>query len=398
MTTPWLDVIGIGEDGLDGLAPAARARLEAAEVIVGGPRHHALVPELAAERIEWPSPFRELAEELETMRGRRVAVLVTGDPLWYSAGALYQRRFSPEEILYHPQLSAFQLAAVRMKWSLADVETLTIHGRPAEQAIPYFGPGQRLLILTEDGSSPATIARLLTENGLGPSRLTVLGAMGGPGESRIEGTAADWNAQAPDFHLLAVECIAAPGAHVPPRTGLPDDAFTHDGKMTKREIRALTLSALAPRRGELLWDIGLGCGSVAIEWMRADRDMRAIGLEPSSERRAMAAANATRLGAPRLDIRPDPAPAALAGLPAPDAIFIGGGLSEVTAEAALDALKPGGRLVANAVTLESEAVLATLYARHGGDLTRIAISRAQPVGRRTGWKPAMPVTQWSLSL
>ncbi|MFV0334963.1 MAG: precorrin-6y C5,15-methyltransferase (decarboxylating) subunit CbiE [Tropicimonas sp.] len=398
MSGPWLDVIGIGEDGWQGLAAPARARLEAAEVIIGGARHHALAPHLTAERMEWPSPFRELAGELAAMRGRKVAVLVTGDPLWYSAGALFLRRFGADEITFHPQLSAFQLAAVRMKWSLADLETLTIHGRPAEQAIPFFGHGQRLLILTQDAGSPARIAGMLRDAGLGESRLTALGAMGGPQESRIDGVAATWDAaDVPDFHVLAVECIGAPGAALLPPTGLPDDAFAHDGKMTKREIRALTLCALAPRRGEMLWDIGTGCGSVAVEWMRAGRDMRAVGIDPSPERLAMAAGNAVRLGAPRLDLRTGRAPEALAGLPVPDAIFIGGGLSVEVAEAALAALAPHGRLVANAVTLESEALLAALHARHGGRLIRVAVSRAGPVGRLTGWKPAMPVTQWSLT-
>lgn len=397
MSGPWLDVIGIGEDGWDGLSAAARARIETAEVIVGGPRHHGLLPEFGGERLEWPSPFRDLAEELVRRRGRRVAVLVTGDPLWYSAGALFLRRFGPDEILFHPQVSAFQLAAVRMKWSLADVETLTVHGRPAEQAIPFFGHGQRLLILTQDAGTPAKIAELLCECGLGASRMTVLGAMGGPKESRIDGIASDWSGEVPDFHLLAVECQGEPGASVPPRTGLPDDAFLHDGKMTKREIRALTLSALAPRRGQLLWDIGVGCGSVAVEWMRAARDMAAIGIDPSQGRLSMAAANSVRLGAPRLDLRTGRAPEALVGLPEPDAIFIGGGLSEEVGEAALAALPRLGRLVANAVTLESEAVLNALYGRHGGTLIRVAVSRAQPVGRLHGWKPAMPVTQWSLT-
>ncbi|MDV7143065.1 precorrin-6y C5,15-methyltransferase (decarboxylating) subunit CbiE [Tropicimonas sp. TH_r6] len=397
MTAPWLDVIGIGEDGWEGLAPSARARLEAAEIVVGGARHQSLVPHLAAERLEWPSPFRELAEELERLCGRKVAVLVTGDPLWYSAGALFLRRFGPDAVLFHPQLSAFQLAAVRMKWSLADVETLTVHGRPAEQAIPFFAHGQRLLVLTADGGTPARIAELLTEAGLGSSRLTVLGAMGGPQESRSEGIAAEWSGSAPDFHVLAIECFGADGARIAPRTGLPDDAFVNDGKMTKREIRALTLSALAPRRGQMLWDIGTGCGSVAVEWMRAARDMRAIGIDISHKHLGMAAANSVRLGAPRLDLRPGRAPDALDGLPEPDAIFIGGGLSEKTAEAALAALPAHGRLVANAVTLESESLLTALHMKHGGSLIRIAISRAAPVGRLHGWRPAMPVTQWSLT-
>lgn len=394
--TPWLDVIGMGEDGWDGLLPPARARLEAAEVLIAGPRHHALVPQLAAERVVWPRPFRALAEEIGAWRHRRVAVLVTGDPLWYSVGALFLRHFDPAEIAYYPNLSSFQLAATRMKWSLADVETLTVHGRPAEQAIPFFTPGARLLILTQDSGTPARIGSLLAECGLGDSRMTALASLGGSEERWIEGRAGAWTDPVPDFHILAVECIGSDGARILPRTGLPDDAFLHDGRITKREVRALTLSALAPRRGQLLWDVGVGCGSVAVEWMRADRDMRAIGVDVSRDRLATAAANSLRLGAPRLDLRRGEAPAVLEGLPAPDAIFIGGGLSAPLVQAALAALKPHGRLVANAVTLEREALLAEMQAKHGGALVRVAMSRAEPVGDFRGWKPLMPVTQWSL--
>ncbi|MGR3572065.1 precorrin-6y C5,15-methyltransferase (decarboxylating) subunit CbiE [Brevirhabdus sp.] len=394
--TPWLHIIGIGEDGWDGLSPAAQSALEAAELIVGGDRHHGLAPHLGAERRRWPSPFRAMVEEIGAERGRRVCVLVTGDPLWYSAGAFFARGFAPEELCYHPHLSAFQLACARMRWSLADVETLTVHGRPAEQVVPFFADGLRLVILTQDATTPAAIAHLLAERGFGPSRMTVLAALGGPNEARIEGVAQDWVAEVPDFHVLAVEVAAAPDARPLPRWGLPDAAFTHDGKMTKRELRTLTLAALAPRRGQRLWDIGAGCGSVAIEWLRADRDMEATGLEPDADRRAMAAANATRLGTPRLRLLDARAPEGLADLPRPDAVFIGGGLSRAVAEAALAALPRHGRLVANAVTLESEALLAELHAAHGGSLIRVAVSRAETIGRYRGWRPQMPVTQWSL--
>ncbi|MEM9199788.1 MAG: precorrin-6y C5,15-methyltransferase (decarboxylating) subunit CbiE [Pseudomonadota bacterium] len=392
--TAWLDIIGIGEDGWDGLTSTAQARLRAAEIVIGGRRHHGLAPDLAGRRILWPQPFRAMTEEVMALRGTPTAVLVTGDPLWYSAGARFCALFGSDEITFHPQLSAFQFAAARMGWSLADLEPLTVHGRPAEQAIPFFAPGARLLILTQDASSPQTLARLLTEAGYGASALTVLGALGGPNESRIDGLAESWSATAPDFHVRAVACAAAPGARPLPRTGLPDDAFAHDGQITKREMRAVTLAALAPSRGQRLWDIGAGCGSVAIEWMRAARDMEAVAIEPDPARRAMAATNATRLGAPRLTLIEGRAPEALAGLPDPDAVFIGGGLSTPVAAAAMAALPSLGRLVANAVTLESEAMLAALHAAHGGTLTRIAVARAEPVGRRTGWRPFMPVTQW----
>lgn len=390
----WLHVIGIGEDGWDGLSRAAQQALTQAEVLIGGTRHHALVPGLGAERIDWPSPFRAMVDDIVGFAGRQVAVLVTGDPLWYSVGAVFARRFGAEDLAFYPQLSAFQWAAARMRWSLADVETLTIHGRPAEQAIAFFSPGARLLILTQDGSSPATLAALLCAHGYGASRLTVLAALGGEDEQVCSGLAREWRGEVPDFHTLAVEVIAETGADVLPRTGLPDRAFTHDGKMTKRELRVLTLAALAPRRGERLWDIGAGCGSVAIEWMRAARDMEAVGLEPDPARRAMAETNKLRLGAPRLRLVEATAPAGLADLPPPDAVFIGGGLSRAVATAAMAALPPHGRLVANAVTLESEAILSALQAAHGGDLIRVQIARAEPVGRYRGWRAHMPVTQW----
>ena len=398
MTAPWLDIVGIGEDGMAGLAPQARAAVEAAEVIIGGDRHHRLSDSVTAERLAWPSPFNAMIGTIERLKGRRVVVLVTGDPLWYSVGARIMKGIPADEIRFHPQLSAFQLAAARMRWSLADVETLTVHGRPIEQAIPFFAPGVRLLILTQGPETPHGIAALLTERGYGSSPMSVLAEMGGPGEARIDGTAATWRAEAPALHVLAVECRATPGARVLPRgPGLPDDAFEHDGKMTKAEIRALTLARLAPRRGAMLWDIGCGCGSVAIEWLRLARDGAAIGLEPHSERRQMAARNALTLGAPRLELRDARAPEGLEGLPAPDAVFIGGGLSDPVIEAALAALKPQGMLVANAVTLESEALLIAAQARHGGELTRFSVARAEPVGRLHGWRPMMPVTQWSLA-
>ncbi|MGF1501357.1 MAG: precorrin-6y C5,15-methyltransferase (decarboxylating) subunit CbiE [Paracoccaceae bacterium] len=396
---PWLDIVGIGEDGMAGLSPAARAAVEGAEVILGGDRHHRLSDRVRAERIAWPSPFDAMIDRIRGMKGRRAVVLVTGDPLWYSVGARIVRAIPPEDIRFHPQLSAFQWAAARMGWSLADLETLTVHGRPAEQILPFLAPEQRLLVLTEDASSPGTLARLLAERGFGPTEMTVLAALGGPEERRIAGRASDWAETppaVPDFHTLALDCRAEAGARPLPRIGLPDDAFEHDGQITKREIRVLTLAALAPRRGARLWDLGTGSGSVAIEWLRADRDTEAVGLEPDPERLARAERNARRLGAPRLRLVAGRSPDALEALPAPDAVFFGGGLSEAAVDAARSALRPFGRLVANAVTLESEALLARLHARHGGTLARLSVARAEPVGRRTAWRPAMPVTQWVL--
>lgn len=396
-TQPWLHIVGIGEDGLDGLLPATRAIVQAAEVILGGDRHHQLAGVEVAERIAWPSPFDAMIDTIRALKGRRAVVLVTGDPLWFSVGARIGRAIPPAEIVYHPQVSAFQLAAARMGWSLPDVETLTVHGRPAEQMIAFIQPDARLLVLTTGSDTPGQIARFLTDRGFGGSRMTVFAAMGGPDEARFDGLARDWAHAVPAFNTLAVECVAAPDAALLPRVpGLDDALFVSDGTMTKQEVRAATLARLMPMRGALLWDIGTGCGSVAIEWMRAARYARAVGIEPRADRRTMAAANALALGTPQLRLIAGEAPEVLAGLDAPDAVFIGGGLSEDVFNAAWAALRPLGRLVANAVTLESEAVLMRLYARHGGALVKIQITRAEPVGRLTGWRPLMPVTQWAL--
>jgi len=392
----WLHIVGIGEDGVEGLTPATRAVVEAAEIIVGGSRHHGLVS-ANAERIAWPSPFDTLIEVLKSHAGKRVVVLATGDPLWYSGGARIGREIDPAQITYHPQVGAFQLAAARMGWSMADLETLTVHGRPVEQMIAFIQPNQRLLILTTGAETPAQIAGFLTERGFGQSKMTVLAAMGGENEKRFDGVADSWDHEVPAFNTLAVECVAAPDAAMLPRVpGLADELFQGDGTMTKQEIRAASVAKLMPMRGALLWDVGTGCGSVAVEWMRAARYARAIGIEPRADRRTFAANNALALGVPKLELIDGHVPEALTGLEAPDAIFIGGGLSHETFDACWSSLRPLGRLVANAVTLESEAVLLQLYAKHGGDLARIQISRADAVGRVTGWRPSMPVTQWSL--
>ncbi|WP_375279279.1 precorrin-6y C5,15-methyltransferase (decarboxylating) subunit CbiE [Pseudooctadecabacter sp.] len=396
-TAPWLHIVGIGEDGMDGLTPATRAIVEAAEVIVGGDRHHTLSANTTAERIAWPSPFDAMITTLTSLKGRRAVVLVTGDPLWFSVGARIGRAIPASELVYHPQLSAFQLAAARMGWSLADVETLTVHGRPVEQMIAFIQPDQKLIVLTTGAETPSQIATFLADRGFGGSRMTVLAAMGGDREERFEGTAADWCHEVPAFNTLCIDCVAAPDAALLPRVpGLADELFQSDGTMTKREVRAATLAKLMPMRGALLWDIGTGCGSVAIEWMRAARYARAIGIEPRADRRAMAAENALALGTPKLDLIDGTVPHALTGLEAPDAVFIGGGLSLETFEAVWAAVRPLGRVVANAVTLESEAQLIALHKTHGGDLVRLQTHRADPVGNFTGWRPSMPVTQWSL--
>ncbi len=395
--TPWLHIVGIGEDGMDGLTPATRAVVEAAEIIIGGERHHALATDIGAERVSWPSPFNALIETLQVQRGKRVVVLASGDPLWYSVGARIGRSIDPAEIIYHPQVGAFQMAAARMGWSMADLETLTVHGRPVEQMIAYIQPDQRLLILTTGAETPAQIAAFLAARGFGQSKMTVLANMAGEDEARFDGVAESWSHEVPPFNTLAVDCIAAPDAALLPRVpGLADELFVSDGTMTKQEVRAATLAKLMPMRGALLWDIGCGCGSVAVEWMRAARYARAIGIEPRADRRAMAAANALALGAPKLELIDGMVPAALDGLASPDAIFIGGGLSHEVFTSAWAALRPLGRMVVNAVTLESEAELIALHKEFGGDLAKLQISRVAPIGPLSGWKPFRPVTQLSL--
>jgi precorrin-6Y C5,15-methyltransferase (decarboxylating) len=395
--TAWLHIVGIGEDGLDGLTPSARTVVEASDVIIGGNRHHLFVEGMTAERVVWPSPFDALIDTLNGYKGRRVVVLATGDPLWYSVGSRIGRFIPPNEIVYHPHLSAFQLAAARMGWSMADIETLTVHGRPVEQMIAFIQPDQRLLILTTGADTPAQIAAFLVERGFGQSQMTVLAAMGGKDELWFEGTAEGWGHEVPAFNTLAVECIAAPDAALLPRVpGLADEIFHHDGTMTKQEVRAATLAKLMPMRGALLWDVGCGCGSVAVEWMRVVRYSHAIGIEPRDDRRVLAAQNAAALGVPKLELIDGSAPEALSGLKAPDAIFVGGGLSRETFDVCWGALRPLGRFVCNAVTLESEALLMALHKEHGGQLVKLQVNRAGPVGNLTGWRPLMPVTQWSL--
>ena len=394
---PWLAVIGIGEDGLKGLSPSSVALIESAEILIGGARHLAMLPADGRERLAWPSPMCQLVDRIPKMRGRRVAVLASGDPMWFGIGATLARRVAPAEMTIVPAPSTFSLAAARLGWALDETAAISLHGRPVEALALHLHPGARLVLLANDGNTPRQIAEWLSERGFGDSRMAALAHMGGPREERFEGTASAWSAAVPDLHTLAVECVAGPGARWWPRTaGLPDEAFANDGQLTKREARALALARLMPHDGALLWDVGAGCGSVAIEWLRAAPRARAVALEPNPERRALAARNAAALGVPGLQILDRRAPEGLEGLEAPEAVFIGGGLSQATAEAAMARLRPGGRLVANAVSLESEAFLLDLHARNGGDLTRLSAARAQPLGAaRRGWRSAMPVTQWA---
>ena len=395
----WLSIIGIGEDGLDGLSPAARRLIAQAALVVGGARHLKLAG-LAGERtFVWPSPIEDALPQILARRGEPLCVLASGDPFFYGVGSLLMRHFGADEMICLPAPSAFSLAAARLGWSLQDCALVSLHGRALEAIIPHLQSRARIIALSWDGATPGRLARLLCERGMGGSRFVVCEAMGGPDE-RLRETSAEAFALADvaALNTIGVEVIAAAGARALPRaSGLPDALFEHDGQITKREIRAMTLAALAPRRGELLWDVGAGSGSVAIEWMLCDPANRAIAIEKNPARASRIARNAAALGVPGLGIVEGEAPEALADLPPPDAVFVGGGAS---AGALLDhvfaALAPGGRLVVNAVTLAGQAELIKRYESQGGDLVQANIARAERVGRFHGWRPAMPVVQWTV--
>ena len=395
----WLSIVGIGEDGVDGLSPVARGLVADAEIVFGGKRHLELARSLIRGAVRpWPSPFDGAVGEVVEQRGRAVCVLASGDPFFHGVGALLARHVDPVETVVVPGPSSFSLAAARLGWALQETVLLSLHGRSLDLIRPHLHPGARILALTPDGDGPKALATLLSGAGFGRSRMTVLEALGGPRERIRSASAADFAlADVDALNVVALEIEAAGGARVIARApGLPDVLFEHDGQITKREIRAVTLSALSPRRVELLWDIGAGSGSVAIEWMLADTAMRAIAIEMNNERAGRIRRNAAAFGVPGLKVIEGAAPQALAGLPSPDAIFIGGGASTPgVLDAAITALRSGGRLVVNAVTLETEAFLIERHAALGGELTRIALSRADKVGGKTGWRPAMPVTQWA---
>lgn len=394
---PWLSIIGIGEDGAAGLGEAARRALAAATLVFGGKRHLDLAGDLIlGERREWPRPFADGITALLAARGTQVAVLASGDPFLHGVGSTLARSLAPTEWRTFPAPSAPTLAAARLGWPLGETAIISLHGQEITRLRPALHPGRRLLVLTSDGDSPAAIARLLCADGFGPTRLTLFGALSGPRESRMDGLAMDFQSISADpLNLLALEVMAEPGARLPRLTpGLPDDWFQHDKQITKAPIRALTLAALAPRRGELLWDIGAGSGSVSVEWCLRDPSLQAIALERRHDRAKNIRANAERFGVPGLRLVEAAAPAGLDGLAPPDAVFVGGGADAGILAQCRAALVPGGRLVVNAVTLETEALLLAEYAAHGGNLMRLDVAQAAPVGPLTGWRPAMPITQW----
>jgi precorrin-6Y C5,15-methyltransferase (decarboxylating) len=395
-TSRWLAIVGIGEDGVEGMTPAARTLVETAALVVGGERHLQLsAPLIKGEARRWSSPIADTLPELMARRGQPVCVLASGDPFCFGIGSTLAAAIPAAEMLVVPTLSSLALAAARMGWGQQDVPVISLCGRPLESLRPALQAGERLFVLSADETTPATVAAYLSTQGFGDSRISVLEALGGPRETIRSDVARSFAIEGiARLNLMALELVAGPEARpLPLAAGLPDDWFEHDGQITKREIRALTLSSLQPHPGALLWDIGCGSGSVSIEWLLSHPRTQAIGLEKNDTRAARAARNAAALGVPRLEVKLGSAAESLGGLPAPDAVFIGGGLARHSGliEAGWQALKPGGRLVANAVTIEAQQLLTEAWQKLGGRLLRVSVERAEPVGSLTGFRPAMPV-------
>jgi precorrin-6B C5,15-methyltransferase / cobalt-precorrin-6B C5,C15-methyltransferase len=395
--TQWLSIVGMGEDGYEALSAAAQASLQKAEIIIASERMFGMLPPLKGERHLWPQPFSKVIDQVKAFAGKRTVLLATGDPMNFGVARKIFEIAPRDDIAVIPHLSAFSLAAARMGWSIPDCDCFTIHGRPAANLEAFIQPEAKLLVLTQDETSIAECCRRLIARGFGQSKVAVLENMGGPSERVTHFTAAqnpalEWS----PLNTLAIHCIASPDAKIWSRiAGLPDEAFVHDGQLTKREVRAATLAALAPAPDQLLWDVGAGCGSIAIEWMRGTRGCEAIAIEQNETRYAMIGKNADQLGTPRLKLVQGEAPTALAGLPAPHAVFIGGGVGVPGVfETCWEALRPSGRLVANVVTLEGEMHLYDLQEKHGGELVRLDVSRLEPVGKFRALKPKMPVVQW----
>ncbi len=409
MSSHWLDVVGIGAEGSASLAPALRRLVAEAHLVVGGRRHLAMVADLVTgEAVPWSTPIAATMDRLKAQRGRPPAVvLASGDPLWFGVGRLLLEHFGGRELAFHPHPSAFQLAAARLAWPLAETVCLSLHGRAVDRLNRHLAAGRRLLLLTNDGAAPALIGERLQRAGFGRTTVTVMENLGAADEAIVSFKASEaTHRRFGDLNTLAALLEADDPEPAAARwsfsQGLPDAAFLNDGQLTKQEVRAVSLAKLAPRPGQHLWDIGAGAGSIAIEWLLAGRatpdlPTSASAVETSADRVAVIIENAHNLGVPELEVIQGTAPAVLPGDPDPDAVFIGGGVATpMLIEACLARLKPRGRLVVNAVTLAGEARLLDLQRRHGGELARIAISRAEPMGRTVGWKAMVPVTQWTL--
>lgn len=398
--TAWLSIVGIGAGGIGSLSAPARAAIEAAELVVGSERQLGLVSALVhGETMSWSSPMLDGVARVLARRGQRTCILGSGDPFHFGVGSMLARSLRQGDLVCYPSPSSMSLAASRLGWPLQETEIVSLHGRDLSAVIRFLTPGRRILALSWDRHTPAKLAELLVSRGFGSSQLHVLEQLGSAQERQRACVASAFALDdVADLNLVGIEVEAERTALViPARGSLPDHAFEHDGQLTKQDIRALTLSALAPYPGALLWDVGAGAGSVAIEWLLAHPSCRAIAVERDSQRCARIRRNALALGTPTLEIVEGSAPAVLTDLARPDAVFIeGGGGDTAVFEACFRALRPGGRLVMNAVALESEALLYALYRAHGGELRRFSVQSAVPLGSMTGFRPALPVTQWRL--
>jgi precorrin-6B C5,15-methyltransferase / cobalt-precorrin-6B C5,C15-methyltransferase len=393
----WLSIIGINEDGLEGLTSVGRYWLDRAEILVGGDRHLGMIAEDGRRRISWQSPLSDSIAQILSFEGQSVCVLASSDPMWYGIGATLLQSIPIEQVTIVPALSTFSLICARLGWAIAAVETLSLCGRPVETLAAFLYPGAKILLLSADRHTPKLVAQLLSDRGYGKTKIWIFEHLQGKKERILQTTSNNLKAQdleIADLNAIALECIADRDAPIVSRlAGLPDHLYQHDGQITKSEVRAVTLAALSPRPGELLWDVGAGCGSIGIEWLRTDIRCKAIAIE--KKRSAYIANNAMTLGTPNLEIITGTAPQALVGLPSPDAIFIGGGITgEAVLKTCWTALKPGGRLVANVVTLEGEQQIISWQQQVGGSLKRIAIERVEAIGSFSGWKPLATVTQW----
>jgi precorrin-6Y C5,15-methyltransferase (decarboxylating) len=394
-----IDVVGIGADGWRGLGDDARAAVRDADVLLGSVRQLALLPpDVAGSRVAWPSPLvPALPYLLQEHAGRKVCVLASGDPMLHGIGATLARLVGAHRLRVLPHPSSTSLACARLGWALQDVVVVSLLSQPADVLAVQLAPRRRLVVLVPAAATVAEVCEVLRRNGFGPSAVIVLADVGDDSETTTVGTASSPPEVSSNLCVVAVECVSEAGVRVLSTVpGLPDDAFGSDGQLTKRDVRATALARLAPQPGELLWDVGAGSGSVGIEWSRHHPSCRAVAVEQNAERAARIESNARRLGVPALKVVNGNAPGALPGLPQPDAVFVGGGVSVPgVVEACWRALPPGGRIVVHAVTLESEAVVSRWFAEVGGELTRVQVERAAPLGSFTVWRPALAVTQWS---
>ncbi|MFP7674627.1 precorrin-6y C5,15-methyltransferase (decarboxylating) subunit CbiE [Marivita sp. S0852] len=395
---PWLTIIGVGEDAPDGLPRASLAALDAAEVVMGPTRHLGLLPQIKAKLIPWPVPFADGIAQLLGLRGQRVAVLASNDPFWFGAGSRIAQQLAPHEWTALPGPSTFSLVAARMGWPLEHTACFGLHAAPLARLRPVLAPGQRIIVLLRDGAAVQELAAYLCQAGFGASDFVVHESIGGPRERRTDALASDLPDLAFAHPVCAAIRISGAGQVVSVASGRSDGWFDSDGQMTKRPMRALALSALAPRPFEHLWDIGGGSGSVGIEWLLSHPSLAATSIEPRSDRAARITRNAAQLGVDRLAVVQGRAPEALADLPVPDAVFVGGGVSHGLLDWFETHLATGTRIVAHAVTLESEALLTQAHAGLGGEMLRIELARATPLGTRRGWTASYPVVQWSVTL